>query len=121
MQIESFRIFRAVVRHGSVSAAARALGYTQSAVARQIAALEIDLGSRLLERRARGVVPTDAGHCLLPHAEAILDRLVTVHSELEALRGLGAGRVRVGAFPTAMAALVPRAIASFREAYPAVE
>ncbi|SRR6266545_81593 len=120
MQVELLEVFQVVVRHGSITAAARSLGYTQSAVSRQVAALEAEVGARLLDRLPRGVALTQEGRCLLPHAEAVLDRLVTARRELDALRGLGAGRLRVGAFPTAVAALVPRALAAFRERHPAV-
>jgi DNA-binding transcriptional LysR family regulator len=89
-------------------------------VSRQIAALEAEVGARLLDRLPRGVALTEEGRCLLPHAEAVLDRLATARRELDALRHLGAGRLRVGAFPTALAALVPRALAAFREQHPAV-
>lgn len=120
MQTESLEVFRAVARRGSITAAARALGYTQSAVSRQIAVLEAQTGAKLFDRLPRGVALTDDGRCLLPHADAVLDRLATARSDLESLRGLGGGRVRVGAFPTAVAALVPRALAAFRKAHPQV-
>jgi DNA-binding transcriptional LysR family regulator len=120
MQVESLEMFRTVARHGSVTAAARALGYTQSALSRQISVLEKQAGAVLFERRPRGVTLTDAGRCLLPHAEAVLDRLATARGEIAAVQGLGGGRVRVGAFPTAVAALVPRAVAAFRRAYPEI-
>jgi DNA-binding transcriptional LysR family regulator len=121
MQTQSLEVFRAVVRHGSITAAAQELRFTQSAVSRQIAALEADLGAVLFDRLARGVALTEEGRCLLPHAEAVLDRLTTARRDLDATRGLGRGRLRVGAFPTALAAMVPRALASFREAHPEVE
>jgi DNA-binding transcriptional LysR family regulator len=120
MQIELLEVFRVVARHGSITSAAQALGYTQSAVSRQIAVLEAEIGARLLDRLPRGVALTEEGRCLLPHAEAMLDRLVTARRELDTLHRMGAGRVRVGAFPTAVAALVPRALAAFREEHPAV-
>jgi DNA-binding transcriptional LysR family regulator len=120
VQVESLEVFRTVARHRSITAAAQALRYSQPAVSRQIAALEAETGARLFDRLARGVSLTEEGQRLLPHAEAILDRLATARQELAALRGLGSGRVRLGAFPTAVAALVPRALAAFREAYPDV-
>jgi DNA-binding transcriptional LysR family regulator len=120
MQMELLEVFRVVARHGSITSAARALGYTQSAVSRQIAALEAELGAPLLDRLPRGVALTEEGRCLLPHAEAVLDRLEDARRDLGALHRMGAGRLRVGAFPTAVAALVPRAMAAFRQAHPAV-
>lgn len=118
--LQSLEVFRAVARHGSISGAAKALRYTQSAVSRQIASLEAEMGARLFDRLARGVVLTEEGRTLLPHAEAVLDRLTTARRDLDALRGLGGGRLRIGAFPTAVAALVPRAMAAFGAAHPGV-
>lgn len=116
MQIQYLEVFRAVARHGSITGAGHALRYTQSAVSRQIAALEAETGTVLFDRRPRGVELTEAGRCLLDHAEAVLDRLAAARQDLDALRGLAAGRLRVGAFATA--ALVPRAIAAFQRSYP---
>jgi len=120
MQPQALQVFRAVAEHGSITAAARTLRYTQSAVSRQIAALEAEVGSALFDRLPRGVALTEPGRCLLAHAEAVLDRLDAARRDLAALHDLTAGRLRVGAFPTAVAALVPRALAAFRSAHPQV-
>lgn len=120
METQLLEVFRTVARHGSITTAARALSFTQSAVSRQIAALEADIGARLFDRLPRGVALTEEGRELLPHAEAVLDRLDAARRDLDDLRGLGRGRLRVGAFPTAVAALVPRAMASFRSAHPEI-
>ncbi|MET8119420.1 LysR substrate-binding domain-containing protein [Micromonospora sp. NPDC005189] len=120
MQLNALQVFRAVAEHGSITAAARSLRYTQSAVSRQIAALEAETGAPLLDRLPRGVALTEQGRCLLGHIEAVLDRLDTARRDLAALRDLSAGRLRVGAFPTAVAALVPRALASFKSDHPEV-
>ncbi|MDL4818793.1 LysR family transcriptional regulator [Actinomadura opuntiae] len=114
------RTFVAVADLGSFTAAAAAGGYTQSAVSRQIAALEDACGVELFARGARGVRPTPAGEHLLPHARALLDRLADTARAMEGLRRLDTGTLRLGAFPTANAALVPRALARFREAHPGV-
>jgi DNA-binding transcriptional LysR family regulator len=113
-------VFGEVARQGSFTGAAEALGYTQSAVSRQISALEKDLGAELFDRLPRGVRLTPQGDCLLPHAQAVIDRLGTALDDLRALRDLAAGRLRVGAFPTADVALVPRAVAAFRAAHPKI-
>jgi DNA-binding transcriptional LysR family regulator len=120
VQEQSLQVFAAVARDGTISGAARALRFTQSAVSRQIAALEAETGARLFDRLPRGVALTGEGRCLLAHAEAVLDRLDAARRDLAALREGSAGRLRVGAFPTAVAALVPRALAAFRGAYPDV-
>jgi len=120
VETQLLEVFRTVARHGSITGAAQALRYTQSAVSRQIAALEAELGVRVFDRLPRGVELTAEGRELLPHADAVLDRLAGARRSLDDLRGLGSGRLRVGAFPTAVAALVPRALAGFRQAYPEV-
>jgi DNA-binding transcriptional LysR family regulator len=111
-------VFREVAPRGSLTAAGLALGYTQSAVSRQVSALERATGARLFDRLPRGVRLTEEGRCLLAHAEAVLDRMRAARDGLEALRNLDAGRLRVGAFDSADAALVPRAMAAFRAAHP---
>jgi len=121
VQLQSLEVLQAVAEHGSISGAARSLRYTQSAVSRQIAALESETGARLFDRLPRGVALTEEGRCLLRHAEAVVDRLAAARRDLDVLRGLGAGRLRVGAFPTAVAALVPRALAAYRSAHPDIE
>ena len=115
------RVLREVATHGSFSAAADALAYTQSAVSQQIAALEREAGTQLVERGARGVKLTDAGRVLVEHTEVILARLNDAEAELEAIAGLKGGRVRLAAFPSVAASMLPEAIARFRAAHPAVE
>ena len=106
---------------GSFSAAAEALAYTQSAVSQQIAALEREAGTVLVERRARGVHLTEAGRALVAHADVILARLADAEAELEAIAGMRGGRLRIVSFPTAGATIAPLAIARFRERHPGVE
>ncbi|WP_255275298.1 LysR family transcriptional regulator [Actinomadura madurae] len=114
------RTFVAVADLGSFTAAAAAEGYTQSAVSRQIAALEDVCGVELFARGARGVRPTPAAEYLLPHARGLLDRLADTARALDGLRRLDTGTLRLGAFPTANAVLVPRALARFRARHPGV-
>ena len=115
------RVFREVVRRGSLSAAAEALSFTQPAVSRQIAALEREAGAQLLERTPRGIRLTEPGRVLLGHAEAILDRMATARAQVQSVASLAAGRLRIGSFPTANATVVPRAIAAFAREHPDVE
>jgi DNA-binding transcriptional LysR family regulator len=116
--IVGLRVVREAARHGSFSTAADRLGYTQSAVSRQIALMEQAAGRTLFERHARGVQPTAAGRVVLRHAEAVLGELDTARQDLHDLDARPPGRLRVGAFSTAMAALVPRAIAALAEQEP---
>src|SRR5688572_20336617 len=121
LDVKRLRVLREVAAKGSFSAAAESLAYTQSAVSQQIAALEREAGTRLVDRSARGVRLTDAGRALVRHADVILARLADAEAELEAIAGLRGGRVRLASFASAGATMMPRAIALFRERHPAVE
>lgn len=121
LDVRRMKVLREVAQRGSFSAAAEALAYTQSAVSQQIAALEREAGTKLVERSARGVRLTDAGAVVVRHADAILARLADAEAELEAIAGLRGGRLRLAAFPSAGASVMPRAIAEFRDRFPAVE
>ena len=105
------RVLREVAQTGSFSAAAVSLGYTQSAVSRQVAALEAAAGRRLFDRGHHGVTLTPAGARLLTSAVRVLDEL---DSARRALAGEQTDRrpVRLGAFATAAAGLVPKALAA---------
>src|SRR3954469_18433250 len=121
LDVRRLRTLREVARRGSFSAAAEALSFTQPAISRQIAALELEAGTQLVDRRSRGVRLTPAGELLLEHADVILDRLARAETQLEALAGLAGGRLRLGTFGTANATLIPLAIRAFAAEYPAVE
>lgn len=112
------RVVRAAAAHGSFSVAAERLGYTQSAVSRQVALMEQAAGCPLFERGARGVRPTEAGAVVVRRAEAVLTELHAARKDLEDLGSARAPRLRVGAFSTAMAALVPGAVAAFVDREP---
>src|SRR5215210_1034646 len=121
LDVRRLRVLREVAAHGSFSAAAEVLAFTQPAVSRQIATLEAEAGTRLVDRSARGVRLTQAGELLVGHADAILDRLDAAESQLEALSQLKGGRLRVGAPATANATLIPLAVRAFDEEHPEVE
>lgn len=114
-------VFREVARAGSLAGAARALGWTQPAVSQQIKRFEVENGTPLVVRQGRGVALTEAGRVLLVHAEAVADRLAAAEQEVAALAGLGAGVVRLAAFPTAAAVLLPQALVALRERAPALQ
>lgn len=121
LNVGRLRVLVEVAERGSFSGAADALSYTQSAVSQQVATLEAETGMTLLERHARGVRVTPAGQALVEHAEGILARLEAAETELSAIAGMRAGRLRMASFPTAGATLMPLAIATFRSSYPDVE
>jgi molybdate transport repressor ModE-like protein len=105
------RVLREVAQAGSFSAAAHSLGYSQSAVSRQVAALESVAGRRLFDRSRHGVVLTAAGTRLVASAARVLDELDAARREVGGDQ-VAAGPVRLGAFASAAAGLVPTALAS---------
>ncbi|SEG85284.1 DNA-binding transcriptional regulator, LysR family [Actinacidiphila yanglinensis] len=120
LTLTGLRVMLEVAQRGSFTAAAEALGYTQSAVSRQIIAMEAAVGTPLFERHARGVRPTLSGEALLRHARRMIAHAEAAELEIAGLRDRLAGRLTVGAYPTAAAVLVPRAIARLHKAHPAL-
>src|SRR5205823_7005645 len=100
VELRHFLALEAVSREGTFGKAAGALGYTQSAVSQQIAALERIVGQRLVERPGgpKPVSLTEAGRLLLTHAEAIAARISAAQADLNALGAGEAGTLRVGVF-----------------------
>lgn len=121
LDVRRLQVLRAVVRTGSVRAAAAQLGYTPSAVSQQVSALERESGTVLLERAGRGVRPTDAALLLADVADDVLDRLADAEAALASLRAGRTGRLHLTSFPSAGASLVPPAVAALRRRSPDVE
>jgi DNA-binding transcriptional LysR family regulator len=113
--------FRAVAHRRSFSQAARELSLSQPSVSQQVAALERELGARLLDRRPGGLRLTHAGDVLLEHADAIAGRLGLAEAQLAEIAGSERTTLRIGAFPTALASLVPTAVAQLEGARVIVE
>jgi molybdate transport repressor ModE-like protein len=114
-------IFRAVARAGSISGAARDLGWTQPAVSQHLRALERAAGCALLLRGAGGVELTEPGRVLLARADELAVQLHMAEEELAELTELRRGRVRLAAYPSAAATIVPRAIAGLRTRHPDID
>ncbi|MCR1984522.1 LysR family transcriptional regulator, partial [Cellulosimicrobium cellulans] len=102
----------------SVTRAARALHYAQPSVSHHLARLEAEVGVPLTERHGRGVRLTAAGRLLAARAEEILGRVGAAREELDALVSLSAGRVRLAAFPSALATLVPDVVGRLAREHP---
>jgi DNA-binding transcriptional LysR family regulator len=121
LDVTRLRVLEAVARHGSVTAAARALNYAQPSVSHHLARLEAETGATLFQRAGRGIRLTEAGRTLAQRATEILGRLDAAESELAAQAGLREGRVRLAAFPSALGTLVPGAAARLRELQPGID
>jgi molybdate transport repressor ModE-like protein len=114
----ALRMVRAIAETGSFSGAARELGYSQPAVSQQIRRLERRVGTPLVVRSGRAVRLTEAGAALSRHAVSVLATLAAAEEEVAAIAGLRAGRVRMVAFPSSSASLVPHALAQLRASHP---
>jgi len=112
--------FREVARRGSFSRAAEALSLTQPAVSQQVAALEREVGTALLHRGPGGLTLTETGELLLGHADVLSDRLQVADMQLAELTAARDTRLVVGAYASALATLVPAAIARWRAEAPDV-
>jgi molybdate transport repressor ModE-like protein len=121
LDVRRLQMLRAVAREGSVSAAARALGYSQPAVSHHISRLEAEVGTALITRLGRGVRLTDAGLTLVDHTDAVLMRLTAAEEDVAAIAGLRAGRVRLVTFPSGSATLMAGALTRLRAAHPGVD
>jgi DNA-binding transcriptional LysR family regulator len=119
--LSHLRVLHEVAERGSFLAAADAMDYTQSAVSKQIAALERESGAVLIERAVRPVRLTDVGSALLRHAQAAFSHLSAAEQELAAIAGLRAGTLRLGTFASAGATLVVPAITAFHAHHPGVK
>jgi DNA-binding transcriptional LysR family regulator len=113
-------LLQTVARTASYSAAARELGFTQPAISYQMRCLERDIGTALAVRIGREMRLTPAGQALLGHADTILSAVRAAERDLAAQVGDPGGALRLGAFPSSCATLVPAAIVAMRKIYPAV-
>jgi molybdate transport repressor ModE-like protein len=121
LDVNRLRVIDAVARHGSVTAAARELHYSQPSVTHHIARLEAETGAQLLQRVGRGVRLTQAGQLLADRAAEIIGRIDAAGAELSAHVGLNAGRVRLAGFSSAIASLVPLAVAALAGRHPGLQ
>ncbi|MEV7000525.1 LysR family transcriptional regulator [Streptomyces sp. NPDC093982] len=118
--IRKLQILRTLRERGTVTATAEALRMTPSAVSQQLTNLARQVGVPLLEAQGRRVRLTDAARLVLRHAEAVFEQLERADAELAAYVHGEVGEVRVGAFSTAVPALVVPAVRALRETHPGV-
>src|SRR3990170_7947039 len=121
LTVVQLRVLDAVRRHGSVTAAAKELHYTQPSVSHHLGKLEAQTGAKLLQRVGRGIRLTEAGHLLADRAAEIIGRVDSATAELSTLVGLSAGRVRLAGFGSVMSSLVPQAAAVLAQQHPNLE
>ncbi len=123
VEVRHLAALSAIAQTKSFSKAGEQLGYAQSAISQQLAALERAVGHKLVERPGgpRPVSLTEAGSVLLRHAESITARLRAAKADLDALAAGEAGVLRIGTFQSAGARILPAVLARFRHHWPLVE
>jgi DNA-binding transcriptional LysR family regulator len=121
VELGRVRVFREVAVRRSFSRAAEALSFTQPSVSHHVAALEAELGQRLINRSARPITLTAAGEVLLAASDVALAELERAEKELRSLAEGSSGRVSIGSVVTGLRTVVPAALARFRAAFPGVE
>jgi DNA-binding transcriptional LysR family regulator len=117
--VQKLRAFTLVLDLGSISAVAGVLGYTQSAVSQQLAALEREVGAELVDRSQRPLRSTRAGAAFRPYAERVLATLGAAEATLEDLRS-DTRRLRLAAFTSALSSFVPPAVRDMRRKHSAL-
>ncbi len=121
LELTRLKVFCEVASHGSFTKAAETLGYAQPSISHHIAQLERELGAQLFDRQPRRLQLTDAGQVFLDYARPVLTQLADAQREVTETIRAGSGRLRVAAFPTAAATLMPAAAGPFRANRPNVE
>jgi len=120
LDVGRLRLLREVGLRGTIAGAARSLGLTSSAVSQQLAVLEREAGTGLIDRSPRGVVLTGAGRALAGRAGEVLDVLAAARADLDRIGGSVAGPVAVAAIASAAATFVSRAVCAMRDSHPGV-
>ena len=120
MNLQQLAYFREAVEQRSFSAAAKVLHLAQPSLSEQIRRLEGELGVPLFVRVGRGVVPTEAGRALLPHAERVLAEVESAREAVRGVRDVRAGTASFGTFSTAVYYLLADLAEAFTDRYPGV-
>lgn len=118
MKLSHLRDVLAVAEHGSLRAAARALGSVQPGITRSIREIEHELGITLFERHAKGVRLTDMGRVFLRRAEAVDTQVRRAREEIDQLKGRMTGEVSIALSPASIISVLPGAVSEFRQLYP---
>jgi DNA-binding transcriptional LysR family regulator len=121
LSLTHLKVLDAVARHGSVTAAAKELHYSQPSVSHHLGRLEAATGAKLIQRVGRGIRLTPEGELLAQRAAEIVGRVDAASVELAAHLGLSAGRVRLAGFQTVLSTIVPKAAGELARSHPGIE
>lgn len=121
MNLSQLRALVALAETGSLTGAAARLGITQSGASQAVAALEEELGGSLILRGRRGTQLTALGEGVAEEAREVAARLDAIRARADAARGLQRGRVRLAAFPSILATLLPPLLRRFRARHPGID
>lgn len=121
MSIQKYMAFVKTVECGSFTKAAELLNYSQSGISRMILDLEKEWNVVLLERSKSGVRLTSSGQKLLPHAENVCREYEKLQSEVDELKGLKSGLIRIGTFSSVATHWLPNIIREFQKDYPNID
>src|SRR5438128_1063890 len=123
LELRHLVALKAIAEEGSFGRAATRLGYTQSAISQQIAALERIVGEKLVDRPGgpKPISLTEAGRLLVVHADGITARLRAAHADLRALGAGDAGPLHVGTYQSVGARVLPTLLRSFRKDWPKID
>lgn len=121
LDLHQLQAFATVVASGTLGRAAVALHVTQPALSRTIRNLEDHLGAPLFERHSKGMLLTDIGRALLPHAQSLLRESTMAQEEISAMLGLAKGTVRIGTISSISSSLLPVVLDNFSRKFPQLQ
>jgi len=120
LDLHSIRIVRAIAETGTITGAARELGFSQPAISQHLQRTEARLGIPLVIRAGRGIRLTEAGQLLARHAVAISSAMDAAAGDLAELAGMRTGTARIAAFPTASSTIIPRLLRTMAQKHPGI-
>ncbi len=121
MNIQKYLAFLKTVEYGSITRAAEVLSYSQSGISRMIQDIEKEWGLSLLERSRGGVRLTSDGTKLLPHIQSLCTEYETLHRQVQELKNMESGLIRIGTFSSVATHWLPNIIREFQKDYPNIE
>ncbi len=121
MNIQKYMAFVKTVESGSLTKAAKTLGYTQSGISHMINDLETDWGFTLLDRNSSGVRITSDGLKILPYVQEVCNSHLRLLTEIKELHGLNTGLIRIGTFSSVATHWLPNIIQLFQKDYPSIQ